>query len=631
MIFRLCIQCLSISPSNGGLIQQQQLDKCPVCAPAMSIFAGNNLRDAFNSETSSPIFGVSAPLVSTPVKLNSIDSYNIWEPLPLTTQERSNSSGRGDLDFSRPPPGILNPSGSFPSIHHTRRNNSNSRSPLVVQKPIPFQYGSNGERATQKCTNCDERSSVIAHCLDCSEFLCAACVLAHARVKLTKEHKIQMINETVVNVNTSSISHSDSASIKGDSESPNSCTGNSITSLTSCPDHDLAFVAVCSTCGGPNLCVRCLQIHSGHQLKILPISENQYQLALRRLITDSKNVQKSMEDAFEGVKRMSERVEASVQSVVGEMRSVIHLHISALEERKRDLLQRIDRIHQSKILTLNQQSEKILEKMSALERGMTISEKLCLDTSRSEQDFLDCYENLLKIHSDYFVPLVPTANDSIRLKSCNPNLLAELKLLGQVDSGLDPKMTFLIGTRFKRAISGRPYVVNIQMRDVNGDAVSKESREQGGEFIATLYGPLSGGQATIQHAEIVDRDAGVCSLMFTPKRVGPYRLNISYCQVPINGCPTEVTVCSGRDYKDAQQLGQKFSFGKEGSGDGEFSRPWGICCDLKGRILVADRSNHRIQIFDARGNFLSKFGERGNRHGEFNRPAGICVNPSVRR
>lgn len=52
----------------------------------------------------------------------------------------------------------------------------------------------------------------------------------------------------------------------------------------------------------------------------------------------------------------------------------------------------------------------------------------------------------------------------------------------------------------------------------------------------------------------------------------------------------------GRNYSTIAQTGPLFSFGSEGSADGQFCRPWGICCDNKGRIVVADRSNNRIQV-----------------------------------
>uniref|UniRef100_A0AC34FTW7 B box-type domain-containing protein n=1 Tax=Panagrolaimus sp. ES5 TaxID=591445 RepID=A0AC34FTW7_9BILA len=685
---RVCKACVTTASQSNGFVP---VDKCPICSlinttsNLTSLLGNNNIRDAFNSQTVSPIgFNPSTPTNSqTSNSKSAVDNtFSIWEPLPLSgisNNSRTQSFSSSSSVYPQKPSGILPPpsagynhqhqqassqvsssSGSFHGYSNrnrqpvsSNRGNHTPSTPLGHSKALQFQFKereNNNEkseihRTNAKCTNCDEKGTVVGYCLDCKEYLCSECVMAHARVKITKEHKIQVIDEgfnalqlqTVTTPTTRT--QSDSASLKADSESPNSYTGNSFSSTTtsSCPEHDLFFVSLCTTCGGTHLCLRCLQNHSGHNLRILPVYE--YQASLRRLVNESKNIQRSLEDSKEGIKRMSERIEASVQAVAGEMRSVIHLHISALEERKRDLLQRVDSIHQTKIQTLNQQNEKINEKMSSLDSLIKYGEQIFREiasapsslssSSPIEEDprFFECYEKLIKLHSESFIPLIPTANDSIRLKSIDPSILQSLKNLGQVESGLCPKSTQLLGTRFKRSITGRPCVINIQMKDVCGDPIGKESREQGGEFVATLYGPLNASPA-IQHADIIDRDNGMCSLMFTPKRVGIYRLNVTYCQVSITGCPTEINVCSGRDYKDAQTQGQKFAFGKEGSGDGEFSRPWGICCDHKGRILVADRSNHRVQVFDARGNFLMKFGHRGNRQGEFNRPAGVCVNPS---
>lgn len=44
-----------------------------------------------------------------------------------------------------------------------------------------------------------------------------------------------------------------------------------------------------------------------------------------------------------------------------------------------------------------------------------------------------------------------------------------------------------------------------------------------------------------------------------------------------------------------------------------------------GRILVADSGNHRLQAFDNRGSFLSEFGSFGSGDGEFNDPQGLAV------
>jgi DNA-binding beta-propeller fold protein YncE len=46
------------------------------------------------------------------------------------------------------------------------------------------------------------------------------------------------------------------------------------------------------------------------------------------------------------------------------------------------------------------------------------------------------------------------------------------------------------------------------------------------------------------------------------------------------------------------------SWGERGKGPGQFNTPHAIAVDAKDNIYVADRGNHRIQVFDTEGNFL---------------------------
>ena len=49
------------------------------------------------------------------------------------------------------------------------------------------------------------------------------------------------------------------------------------------------------------------------------------------------------------------------------------------------------------------------------------------------------------------------------------------------------------------------------------------------------------------------------------------------------------------------------SWGSKGTGPGQFDTPHSIWVDRRGRVLVADRANNRIQVFDANGTFLSEW------------------------
>ena len=79
---------------------------------------------------------------------------------------------------------------------------------------------------------------------------------------------------------------------------------------------------------------------------------------------------------------------------------------------------------------------------------------------------------------------------------------------------------------------------------------------------------------------------------------------------------------------------QKFSatgvflstFGEFGDGDGQFNMPWGVAIDLDdGAIFISDWRNDRIQKFSPDGEYISQFGTSGDGRGELNRPAGVAI------
>lgn len=60
------------------------------------------------------------------------------------------------------------------------------------------------------------------------------------------------------------------------------------------------------------------------------------------------------------------------------------------------------------------------------------------------------------------------------------------------------------------------------------------------------------------------------------------------------------------------------TWGKYGTGPGEFDQPHSLAFDSKGRLYVADRNNNRIQVFDQEGKFLSEMKQ-------FSRPSGVFI------
>ena len=60
------------------------------------------------------------------------------------------------------------------------------------------------------------------------------------------------------------------------------------------------------------------------------------------------------------------------------------------------------------------------------------------------------------------------------------------------------------------------------------------------------------------------------------------------------------------------------TWGHPGSGPGEFNQPHTLTLDSRGRVFVGDRSNSRIQIFEADGTFVAAWTQ-------FGRPSGMFI------
>ncbi|XP_054088745.1 RING finger protein nhl-1 isoform X2 [Zeugodacus cucurbitae] len=102
------------------------------------------------------------------------------------------------------------------------------------------------------------------------------------------------------------------------------------------------------------------------------------------------------------------------------------------------------------------------------------------------------------------------------------------------------------------------------------------------------------------------------------------------------GSPTSPTVAAaagitgvaGTSLRDLylRKRQQLFQLGGRGSEPGSFTWPRGVAVGPDNSFVVADSSNHRIQVFDSNGIFVQSFGDFGCREGEFDCLAGVAIN-----
>jgi sugar lactone lactonase YvrE len=180
----------------------------------------------------------------------------------------------------------------------------------------------------------------------------------------------------------------------------------------------------------------------------------------------------------------------------------------------------------------------------------------------------------------------------------------------------DPEGRFLFAVELPACQKGFPTGINFAR---SGELLVADSHYQR----ILVYGPTAGGERPPQ----VVRSWG-------SEGAGPSQFTMVRDVVEDSlGC-----LYSG-DYDGPEDRIQKFSpegrfilsFGKRGSGPGEFQRPQGLAVERRedGResILVADSCNHRIQRFSLEGRFEGSFGRLGSGPGELKYPYGVAAAP----
>jgi DNA-binding beta-propeller fold protein YncE len=98
-----------------------------------------------------------------------------------------------------------------------------------------------------------------------------------------------------------------------------------------------------------------------------------------------------------------------------------------------------------------------------------------------------------------------------------------------------------------------------------------------------------------------------------PGQPSPYMSGVPFCQCTHTALSTrgDIYVSDGywnaRVHKYSPDGKLLFSWGEPGTGPGEFNIPHNIVCDADNYVYVADRENHRVQVFDQHGKYAGQW------------------------
>ncbi|XP_028397302.1 tripartite motif-containing protein 2-like [Dendronephthya gigantea] len=99
--------------------------------------------------------------------------------------------------------------------------------------------------------------------------------------------------------------------------------------------------------------------------------------------------------------------------------------------------------------------------------------------------------------------------------------------------------------------------------------------------------------------------------------------------------PTDIAVNDRRIYVCDKDNSRIQCFTSEGvflstfaCGSSLLKRPWGLCIDGKGHVVVTDTKNNQIQVFSTDGYYVTSFGKEGSGPCEFQQPYYVSAHPN---
>ncbi|XP_018618632.1 E3 ubiquitin-protein ligase TRIM71-like [Scleropages formosus] len=471
------------------------------------------------------------------------------------------------------------------------------------------------------CSCCDEGNRATSHCLDCQEFLCSNCARAHRRVRLTKDHFVEGLVESLPHTSWKN-NTSTAVDIAGSFHSTYPPLPVFQDRISICQQHDNEVLCFfCNTCSAP-VCRECnVECHTSHRVVYLRDAIQECRNFTIQLLDNAQQGKQAVQLSIEKVQAIASQVELKAKVIQAEVKAVTLQHKKAVDERERELLWKVEKIRQVKIKTLYLQVEKLRQALNKLD-STTSAVQQVLEDGRSLEVLLARERMLAQVEELRALRclLQPQEDDHITFTLPDQALLLSVQSLGLVSSGSFAPLTKATGEGLKKAIRGKVASFTVVGYDHDG-----EPRLSGGDDISIV---AMGPDGNLLAVDVLDRQDGTYMVSYLPRVEGEHIITVLICNQPIEGSPFKVIVKSGRSYVGVGI--PVASFGGEGDSDGQLCRPWGICVDKDGFIVVADRSNNRIQIFKPSGTFHHKFGTQGSRPGQFDRPAGVACDSQRR-
>ena len=448
------------------------------------------------------------------------------------------------------------------------------------------------------CGNCDKKSSEDSYCFQCCIFYCEKCLLGHNIMRDKKEHRVLAVKEFQDRDYEDVLKRPVFCSRQGHQKEELKLF---------CKECE---TAVCQTC--------VLLDHKVHNLTLIEEEATKQRLEMKTVfetqrhnLDEKMNVVAKLDEDYAKVIQQNENLKGNVQKFADGL-------IKTIKTKMQNVIDAIENQTKKSLERLIAKRGEIQQQINVIKSSLEEADKLLKRSTSTEVVQLKKTLQTIFQRVDETEPIV---HDPSSLKAFvfveNQKMLDTVngEEIGFLEEGYRTKASKSLaeGEGQKEGTVGRKAQFNLITRNAEGKKVYNE------EDLVTVEIKDKQEQECVTEVRIDDNKDGIYNISYFPRVQRTIKLLVKVNGEHIHGSPFAVTV-------KPFHVKPVLSFGKQGSGEGMFKFPEGVAVSDGDEIVVADSSNHRVQVFDSNGTFLRSFGREGKNAGEFKYPIGVAVN-----
>ena len=346
-----------------------------------------------------------------------------------------------------------------------------------------------------------------------------------------------------------------------------------------------------------------MTLHEGHGKMPLQEATDEGKTQISSMIKSLKDKVLEKQKEVEQFNQKSIAFQTKVTEVKSQVQSCVDQIIAIIEARKQDVFDAVDNQAKKSLESLSQKKDEVEKQVKLIKSAIEQTETL-----------------LKRGFSTEILGFSETFDSILQEQSTKENR----------DTECIPRFSFTKSEKLINLLSMSEGIGKVEF--VFSEPKAQQSGTKGKESIKVIAGNKGANvrdspfEAQVQ----TRRFRSVLSFGGSGKSVGMLDLP---CGVAVND-QDEIAVTELINHRvsmfrsDGTHLR---SFGRYScrygqNNNGEFCYPTGIAFDSHGNIVVVDSGNHRVQVFDRNGNFLSKFGEYGSHDNQLQYPEGLSIN-----